>query len=129
MIAYGRRMRWIAILWMFALACSDAKPATFEDCKPLDRAACMKSASCTLVHAAGDSYACRPESGDCERGHVQDDAAACTRRAGCEYKPASCYCPCKGYGKTTVDDGPDTPSCKCDCAGNLPPACVEKAPR
>lgn len=119
MIAYGRRMR-LAILCV-VLGCGGAP--TPDVCGSLDRTTCLASATCTLVHVDGRQYACRAEAGPCEVGHTQDDQAGCEKRARCRFEPSSCYCPCKGYGKTTVEDTTGE-SCKCECGGGKPPSCV-----
>lgn len=127
MIAYGRCMR-LAILFVLLGCGGTTTPPSADVCGSLDRNTCLASDTCSLVHVAEMQYECRAESGTCEVGHKQDDQAGCEKRAGCRFDPGSCYCPCKGYGKTTVEDRAGE-SCKCECGGGPPPTCVaESAP-
>lgn len=133
-------MRSLAVLLALA-ACNGARPpekspgagsaptttppVASTDCDALDRHECLESTACTLELAAPNAYRCRPEAGPCETGLVQSDEKACTARAACKFVPATCYCHCRGYGKTKVEDT-HGPACKCDCGGDAPPACVPK---
>ncbi len=120
-------MPWIAIL-LVACGGSAPKPPTADEialCDSLDRNTCLASNKCTLVHVADTQYACRPEQGACERGHRQDDKAGCEQRSGCQFEPATCYCECKGYGRTKAEDSTGEP-CKCFCGGGAPSTCVSK---
>lgn len=100
-------------------------------CETLDRATCMRSLVCTL-HApsgrASNRYACVAASGNCEVGlrQIAEDRDRCDDRTGCRWRPAACYCACRGAGRAAVPDGPDAPDCDCDCAGGPPPGCVPR---
>ncbi len=118
-----------------------------DACSGLSRTACMKSAECTLEVAApgertGD-YVCRRAQDRCEEGIVQFDLPgggasigtqaladeailACTSREGCVYTASECYCACKGYGRTSVEDGAEAQGCLCYCASGPPPSCVAR---
>jgi hypothetical protein len=98
-------------------------PAAPVSCDTLDRAQCLESKQCTLVQIKGSDYECRPEQGKCEVGHAQDDEKSCTARSGCRFDVAMCFCACKGYGRTKIEDrsGED---CKCGCGGGKPSMCV-----
>ena len=112
------------------------------DCAKLTRTACMDSKQCTLVldpsaeKPRSGEYLCRPALGSCEqnlsqaeltRGSTQAEAERskqlCSDRPGCTFKPADCYCGCKGYGETSVSDGAEAATCMCVCAGGAPSAC------
>lgn len=122
MIAYGRQMRPAILLVLLGCGGTTAPPQA-ASCGSLDRKTCLASETCTLVHVDGMQYECRAESGACEVGHEQDDQAGCERRAGCRFEPSSCYCPCKGYGRTTLEDATGE-ACKCECGGGKPAMCV-----
>ncbi len=119
-----------------------------DGCGLLSRTACMKSAACTLeatdkTKQRGE-YLCRPAQGMCEEGLVEHDlpgggaelrtraeaeaaTLACTDRVGCRFVEAECYCTCRGYGMTTVEDGAEAEDCDCYCGGGSPPACVSES--
>jgi hypothetical protein len=50
--------------------------------------------------------------------------ATCTDRAGCRFVQNDCYCSCRGFGKTSVEDGDEAEACDCFCGGGAPVACV-----
>jgi len=98
-------------------------------CETLDRASCLRSLVCTLhAPAARDSsrYACVDASGNCEIGlrQIERDRDRCDDRTGCRWRPAACYCECRGAGRTAVPDGAHAPDCDCECAGGPPAGCV-----
>jgi len=100
-------------------------------CETLDRAGCLASLVCTLVapeRARSNRYVCRPARGNCEAGirQVPADADRCAARTGCVVVPASCYCPCRGSGRTAVEDRPGTEACDCDCGGGPPRRCAPR---
>lgn len=129
---------------------SDAPTAptssTPNACSALSRTACLRSTDCTLEvesprHRTGE-YVCRPAAGRCEVNLAQYElpgggapfasptAAAegerlCQERPGCEFVASECYCACRGYGRTTVEDGEEATPCSCVCAGGPPVRCVE----
>ena len=112
---------------------------TPEDCAKQSRTECMRSARCALELATpGHVYRCRPAVEPCEPGLKQADffgsgeegvarsrqvQAACRTRPGCVFDPGVCYCHCRGYGRTSVEDGPEAEPCNCGCAGGPPPRC------
>jgi hypothetical protein len=127
---------------------ASAPPQAAEDCAKLTRTACMKSLACTLEKAPSKDvpkrdgkYVCRPAKGACEEALSQFDlpgggtkvltspekgAAAervCTDRPGCRFAGGDCYCSCRGFGRTTVEDGEEALECDCFCGGGEPPAC------
>ncbi|MBX3271946.1 MAG: hypothetical protein KF729_16880 [Sandaracinaceae bacterium] len=111
-------------------------PAASDDpgdapCETLTRAACLRSLVCTLEAPSGrrsDRYVCRPAAGNCEIGLRQLDADRdrCDARVGCMWRSASCYCPCRGSGRTTIEDPPSADVCGCACSGGPPPGCVPR---
>ncbi|MBP6629238.1 MAG: hypothetical protein KA297_07400 [Kofleriaceae bacterium] len=106
---------------------SQAGPAAASAtaCDALSRAACLESTACTLHLVGNNYYECRPEAGVCETGLAQSSSEGCTSRAGCEFVPASCYCPCAGASRSKV---PDTGTeCDCVCGGGAPATCRSSA--
>jgi hypothetical protein len=127
---------------------TETAPPPTEDCAKLTRTDCMRSAACTLEKTASahvpnrdGNYVCRPSEGACEEGISQFDLPGggtdhltttekagaaervCTDRPGCAFSTGDCYCACKGYGRTSVEDGEEAPGCLCYCAGGAPPTC------
>jgi hypothetical protein len=106
---------------------SDPAPKTPNhgaSCDSYDRNTCLESKHCTLHQVEGRQYECRAEVGACELGLVQTDEAACNARKGCKFEPATCFCACRGYGRTKIEDK-SGPNCKCVCGGGKPSMCVE----
>ncbi|MCB9597297.1 MAG: hypothetical protein H6719_31520 [Sandaracinaceae bacterium] len=100
-------------------------------CETLSREACLHSVVCTLAAPAGRAssrYVCRPAAGNCEVGlrQLREDQDRCDARTGCSWRDASCYCACRGSGRTAVEDGPEAEPCDCDCAGGPPPGCTPR---
>lgn len=100
-------------------------------CETLTRTQCMRSVVCTLAAPSGRSssrYVCRAAAGNCEVGlrQLPEDQDRCAARTGCEWRPASCYCACRGSGQTAVPDGPELPPCDCECGGGPPPGCAPR---
>ena len=92
-----------------------AEPKTCNEATELE---CVKSAECTLVQAeARGKYTCRAAVGRCEIGFRQvaetDIKKECESKAGCEFIPASCFCP-------------PIPGLSCTCGGGPPAQCVER---
>lgn len=119
-----------------------------ENCAKLTRTDCMKSLACTLEKAPSGEvpnrdgkYVCRPARGACEEGFSQFDLPGggtqdlttpedaeeaerdCTERPGCVVSRGDCYCTCRGFGTTTVEDGEEARDCDCYCGGGEPPTC------
>ncbi len=97
-------------------------------CETLTRAACLRSVVCTLDAPGGghsNQYRCRPAAGNCEIGLTQTDDARqrCADRVGCEWSSGSCYCACRGSGRTAVEDGEEAEACDCECGGGPPSGC------
>lgn len=100
-------------------------------CHQLTRTDCMSSSDCTLELASTESdgkYRCRPAEPPCETGLRQSDLKAedCRARQGCVYRPAACYCPCRGVGSTELPDGDEAPPCVCRCGGGPPQTCMRR---
>ncbi|MCA9608816.1 MAG: hypothetical protein KC619_24600 [Myxococcales bacterium] len=100
-------------------------------CESLSRTQCMHSVVCTLAAPSGRSsrrYVCRPAAGNCEVGlrQLPEDRDRCAARTGCGWRPASCYCACRGAGQTAVPDGSELPDCDCECGGGPPPGCAPR---
>lgn len=113
-----------------------ASPPANGVCSQMNRHDCLHSPGCVLEVADAKTfpgiYRCRPAVSACEKDLAQASfydsptaSEACTRRAGCRYEKAGCYCQCRGYGQTTVEDGPETDQCLCACARGEPPRCVD----
>ena len=101
-------------------------------CSTLRRNTCLGRADCTLVKGPGksggpNSYICRPSAGRCETGLKQSSTHFATqcRSRGCTYTDAACYCACRGYGRTTVEDGSESERCLCECAYGEPARCTD----
>src|SRR5580765_3833900 len=100
-----------------------------EICSKLTRTACMASTNCKLSRKSEARYVFSKASTNCDSGIAQssiDFKTKCTARKGCEFKPGNCYCECRNYGSTPVQDGDEAPNCNCYCAGGDPPQCVTK---
>jgi len=83
-------------------------------CQQLSEAACFTSAACTLTrNRTNDGYQCRPAKDHCELLFRQSDGTKenCESRTGCEFIPATCYCP---------------PGITCVCGGGEPAQCRSK---
>ncbi len=109
-------------------------------CGGMTRTLCMRAAHCTLelVSKRPDDYdyLCRPANSACEQNIAQANLEGtdlglsdgtvdrCNSRPGCQYQRSECYCPCKGYGQTSLPDGAAAEMCECECAGGRPPSCV-----
>lgn len=131
-------MRFPHLLTLALIACGDTTavapidpspppsppPVSVEvSCSMLDRQSCLDYTLCTLVHVSGMQYECRVSRGECELGVLEAEQSYCEKRPNCRWVPGTCYCPCKGYGRTNVEDRFAQP-CKCECGGGKPPACV-----
>jgi len=95
-------------------------------CNRLDRLQCVESTECRLVATDEPGrYRCRPAVGPCEVGFRQYDEQACARSGSCRLATGHCFCPCRGYGRTLVEDahGKD---CSCFCSGGPPTICVAR---
>ncbi len=103
----------------------------------MNRHDCMRSLGCVLEVADAKTfpgiYRCRPAVSACEKDLAQASfydsktaSKACTKRSGCRYEKPGCYCQCRGYGRTSVADGPESDECLCVCARGEPPRCVAK---
>lgn len=100
-------------------------------CETLRRGACMQSVVCTLVSPTdrpSTTYLCRPAEGNCEVGLTQTEADVdrCNQRTGCRWNEGTCYCGCRGVGRSAVEDGEEARSCRCECGGGPPPGCVRR---
>ncbi len=106
-----------------------------ELCDSLPRTKCMESPECTLVLPNDQQrgrYLCRAASGPCEAGVRQTELSRgagnlCRSRPGCSVVADNCYCHCRGYGRTAVEDGAEAQQCLCECAGGAPAACRGKS--
>lgn len=113
------RDRWLVTLLTRAscgyLPGVDAYAQDSKPCSESSELECIHSPKCTLVQTAQHGgYVCRAAQGHCEEGFLQagdgDIRKNCEARRGCEFKPASCYCP---------------PNVDCRCGGGPPAQCVE----
>ncbi len=99
-------------------------------CATLPRAHCLERPDCTLdqPQARSRQYVCRDAVPPCEVGMVQAqlDRGQCEAQSGCVFHPASCYCHCRGMGRTAVEDGPEAPGCDCECGGGPPAMCAPR---
>jgi hypothetical protein len=107
--------RWlIALLTLCASAVVHAQDP--KSCSESSELECIHSPHCTLVQTVEHgAYTCRAARGRCEIGFRQagegDIRADCEAKPGCEFKPASCFCP---------------PNVQCVCGGGPPAQCVER---
>jgi hypothetical protein len=110
-------------------ACGDGDPPSCQavaplTCEELSRGLCMDSSDCTLENIPETGvYRCRPAMGACEQGIAQDDVDACRAMDGCRPLDGNCYCPCRGAGRTAVEDGSEADDCNCACGDGDPPTC------
>ncbi len=106
-------------------------PDTSRACNTFSRGECFRATHCTLVldksASTNVNYLCRDAQGPCEKNMAQSDRATCESRPGCTLDNGGCYCHCKGYGRTAVEDKDDLPACSCVCAGGPPPRCRSRA--
>ncbi|MEM6996850.1 MAG: hypothetical protein AAF721_40480 [Myxococcota bacterium] len=129
-----------------AVGVRERAPATPAEaaapCDSMSRTTCMRSTHCTLVRSEGAElrqYQCRAATSPCEVGFAQASVfgagaaaiaagerqqAECRERVTCHFEPGSCYCACRGNGKTTVPDGAEADGCLCECSGGPPPTCT-----
>jgi hypothetical protein len=134
-----RTLLWTALL-SISIGCSSTQDTSGDDtqdttelqaCDEMTRHHCMESTYCTLeLSEVPNVYTCRSAEGSCEEGVSQNDLSgtqtgnlSCTEIDGCEAVFGDCYCSCRGYGQTTVEDGEEAEECNCACGGGTPPAC------
>jgi hypothetical protein len=90
----------------------------------MTRALCLNSTHCTLeLTDEAEVYVCRDAVGLCEEGLLQSDIDACRAIEGCMPDDGECYCGCRGYGRTSFEDGDEAEDCLCACGGGEPPSC------
>ena len=100
------------------------------ECSQLGRYECRHSSECTLdcKRGFGDSrctsdYFCRPKTGRCERGFIQDslDRKECEARPGCTLM-GGCYCPCEEASEVAAKNA-GMRQCNCACGHGVPTNC------
>lgn len=95
----------------FASGSIESSNTVAISCQQLSEQACFSSAACTLTKDNNTKgYQCRPAKDHCELLFRQSDDTreTCEAKDGCEYVPASCYCP---------------PGVICICGGGEPAQC------
>jgi len=109
----------IVLLALVSSGCVSNAATPAQESKPCNEYSeleCTRSSQCTLVQTGQHGgYACRAAQGRCETGFRQvsdgDIQKDCEAKPGCEFKPASCYCP---------------PNLECVCGGGPPAQCRER---
>ena len=83
-----------------------------RECRLLTQSDCLSSTQCLLEKTNKFQYICRQANNQCEEGFVQHEnkgQLSCKNKRGCQFVPASCFCP-EGV--------------QCICGGGAPPMCL-----
>ena len=119
------RATFLLILLLVNMAClSPTAPKVY--CESMTRTACTASPHCILDKTEDMErgvYECRVPKNECEREFARN--GKCSNSKGCKLLESDCYCKCRGYGRTKVEDGWEAEDCSCACSGGPPRRCVE----